>query len=51
VPLSIRLFYIWATRGDIPDMNALALIFTIISGLQTLFFWMWFDMEYNKNLK
>ena len=51
VPLSIRLFYIWATRGDIPDMNALALIFTIISGLQTLFFGMWFDMEYNKNLK
>ncbi|MDH3956520.1 MAG: glycosyltransferase family 2 protein [Desulfobacteraceae bacterium] len=51
VPLAIRLFYIWATRGDIPDMNALALIFTIISGLQTLFFGMWFDMEYNKNLK
>ena len=51
VPLSIRLFYIWATRGDIPDMNALALIFTIISGLKTLFFGMWFDMEYNKNLK
>ena len=51
VPLSIRLFYIWITRGDIPDMNALALIFTIISGLQTLFFGMWFDMEYNKNLK
>ncbi len=32
-------------------MNALALIFTLISGLQTLFFGMWFDMEYNKNLK
>lgn len=51
VPLAIRLFYLWAIRGDIPDMNALALIFTIISGLQTLFFGMWFDMEYNKNLK
>jgi glycosyltransferase involved in cell wall biosynthesis len=51
VPLTIRLFYIWATRGDIPDINALALIFTTISGLQTLFFGMWFDMEYNKNLK
>lgn len=51
VPLAIRLFYLWATRGDIPDMNALALIFTLISGLQTLFFGMWFDMEYNKNLK
>ena len=51
IPLAIRLFYIWAKAGDIPDMNALALIFTLISGLQTLFFGMWFDMEYNKNLK
>jgi glycosyltransferase involved in cell wall biosynthesis len=51
IPLAIRLFYIWISRGNIPDMNALALIFTIISGLQTLFFGMWFDMEYNKNLK
>lgn len=50
-PLAVRLFYIWITKGDIPDMNALALIFTLISGLQTLFFGMWFDMEYNKNLK
>lgn len=51
VPLTIRLFYIWALTGDIPDMNAMALVFTLISGLQTLFFGMWFDMEYNKNLK
>jgi glycosyltransferase involved in cell wall biosynthesis len=51
VPLAIRLFYIWAVTGDIPDINAMALIFTLISGLQTLFFGMWFDMEYNKNLK
>jgi len=50
-PLAFRLFYIWIKRADIPDMNALALIFTLISGLQTLFFGMWFDMEYNKNLK
>ena len=50
VPLSIRLFYLWGVRGDIPDINAMALVFTMISGLQTLFFGMWFDMEYNKNL-
>ena len=50
-PLAVRLFYIWIKRANIPDMNALALIFTLISGLQTLFFGMWFDMEYNKNLK
>lgn len=51
VPLIIRLLYIWAMRGDIPDINAMALIFTLVSGLQTLFFGMWFDMEYNKKLK
>ena len=51
VPLTIRLFYIWAIRDNIPDMNAMALVFTLISGLQTLFFGMWFDMEYNKKLK
>jgi glycosyltransferase involved in cell wall biosynthesis len=51
IPLTIRLFYIWAVTGDIPDINAMALVFTVISGLQTLFFGMWFDMEYNKNLK
>jgi len=50
-PLTIRLFYVWAMRGDIPDINAMALVFTLVSGLQTLFFGMWFDMEYNKNLK
>ncbi len=51
VPLGIRLLYIWAHSGDIPDINAMALVFTTISGLQTLFFGMWFDMEYNKHLR
>ena len=50
-PLAIRLFYVWAVTGDIPDINAMALVFTVISGLQTLFFGMWFDMDYNKKLK
>jgi hypothetical protein len=51
VPLAVRLFYIWGVTGNIPDINAMALVFTIISGLQTLFFGMWFDMEYNKKLR
>jgi glycosyltransferase involved in cell wall biosynthesis len=50
-PLGVRLFYVWAVKGNIPDINAMALIFTLISGLQTLFFGMWFDMEYNKHLR
>jgi glycosyltransferase involved in cell wall biosynthesis len=51
VPLTVRLFYVWSVRQDIPDINAMALVFAAISGLQTLFFGMWFDMEYNKDLK
>lgn len=51
LPLSARLFYVWAVSGNIPDMNALALAFTLITGLQTLFFGMWFDMEYDKHVK
>lgn len=48
IPLTIRLIYIWYAKGNIPDMNALALFFALISGLQGAFFGMWFDMEYNK---
>jgi len=51
IPLALRMFYVWASLGDIPDINALALVFSIISGLQLLFFGMWFDMEYNRCLK
>lgn len=51
VPLTIRLFYVWALKGDIPDINAMVLVFTLISGMQTLFFGMWFDMDYNRHLR
>jgi len=51
IPFTIRVLYIWAITGNIPDINALVVIFMLISGLQSLFFAMWFDMEYNKNLK
>lgn len=51
LPLTIRLFYVWAVTGDIPDINAIVVVFTMISGLQSLFFGMWFDMDYNKKLR
>jgi len=51
LPLTVRLLYVWAVSGDIPDINAMVLAFTIISGLQTLFFGMWFDMDYNRHLR
>jgi glycosyltransferase involved in cell wall biosynthesis len=51
IPLAVRMFYVWSVSGDIPDINTMALLFTLISGLQTLFFGMWFDMDYNKKLR
>ena len=50
IPLATRLLFKWYMTGDIPDINAMALIFTLISGFQMLFFGMWFDMDYNKKL-
>ena len=32
----------------IPEINALACMFTAISGVQFLLFGMWFDMQYNR---
>ena len=51
VPLTIRVFYHWAVYGRIPPTNALAMFFSFVSGMQFLFFAMWFDMENNKHLK
>jgi len=51
MPLLARLLYFWAAYGAIPKINALALIFCGITGLQTLLFVMWFDMESNRDLK
>jgi glycosyltransferase involved in cell wall biosynthesis len=49
--LSVRLFWKWGTTGIIPEINALACMFTAISGTQFLLFGMWFDMEYNRTLR
>ena len=51
ITLFIRLVYIWIIFDNIPKVNALALMFTLITSFQSLFFAMWFDMEYNKELK
>ncbi|RME56811.1 glycosyltransferase family 2 protein [Candidatus Parcubacteria bacterium] len=51
LPLSARLIYFLFCFGNIPKVNALALMFCSIAGLQSLFFAMWFDMESNKDLK
>jgi glycosyltransferase involved in cell wall biosynthesis len=51
VILLIRLIYIWIEVGRIPPINALALFFCLIMAPQFLFFAMWLDMDYNKDLK
>ncbi|MCE5244888.1 MAG: glycosyltransferase family 2 protein [Syntrophobacteraceae bacterium] len=37
--------------GPVASTSALFAVFLFVSGLQSLFFGMWFDMEYNKDLK
>jgi len=49
--LTGRLFWEWIATGSIPKVNALACMFTAISGIQFLLFAMWFDMEYNRRLR
>ncbi|MDO8601342.1 MAG: glycosyltransferase family 2 protein [bacterium] len=49
--LLIRLIIVWIESGRIPPINALALAFCAISASQFLFFAMWMDMDYNKDLK
>ena len=52
VPLGGRVFYKWLILdGNIPPINALAWMSGTIAGLQALFFAMWFDMEYNRELR
>ena len=55
LPLSFiflcRTFYGYYTSGVVPPTSHLLFWFLFISGMQTLLFAMWFDMEYNKDLK
>lgn len=51
IPLFGRLIYYRIADGRFPIINALALIFFTIIGIQCLFFAMMFDMEANKDLK
>ena len=45
------LIYYRIVCGPVAATSALFASFLFISGLQSLFFAMWFDMEYNKDLK
>jgi len=45
------LFYYRLFIGPVAGTSALFAVFLLISGLQSFFFAMWFDMEYNRYLK
>jgi hypothetical protein len=49
--LLLRLCLIWAVVGRIPELNALAWMFCLGMGFQSVFFAMWLDMENNRHLK
>jgi glycosyltransferase involved in cell wall biosynthesis len=49
--LGIRLLYYYFFLDRTPSMNALAFLFTVTTGFQSLFFAMWFDMFSNRDLK
>ncbi len=46
--LFIRLLWIWIATGIFPQVTALAFMFGFLSSMQSLFFAMWFDSEYNR---
>ena len=48
IGLAGRMSWVWASTGRIPPINALVVMFAGITGLQSLFFAMWFDMEYTR---
>jgi len=47
----LYLIYYRLLAGPVVATSALFAVFLFVSGLQSLFFAMWFDMEYNKDLK
>ena len=49
--LGLYLFILRLVKGPVSGTSALFAVFLLIIGLQMIFFAMWFDMEYNKDLK
>ncbi len=50
LPFTARLIYFWWETGMIRKINALTCGFLAVMSLQFLFFAMWFDMDYNRDL-
>ena len=46
----VRLIFLWAQSGHIPEITFLSWLFSFSTGFNSLFFAMWFDYEENKHL-
>lgn len=49
--LFVRIIYLWPVYGFIPSTSFLAWMLCVITSMQFIMFAMWFDMDYNKELK
>lgn len=49
--LFVRIIYLWPIYGFLPSTSFLAWMLCVITSLQFTMFAMWFDMDYNKDLK
>lgn len=50
VVMFVRLVFLWAQSGHIPEITFLIWLFSFSGGFNSLFFAMWFDYEENKEL-
>lgn len=48
IGLLLRLMYLWHLHGYVPQTTFLVLMFCVITGMQSIFFAMWMDADYNK---
>jgi glycosyltransferase involved in cell wall biosynthesis len=46
-----RTLLLWFRDGEAPPLSAISMMFCYSTGLQAIFFAMWFDMEMNKHLR
>ncbi len=49
--LFCRTIWLWIADGTAPPLSAISMMFCYSTGLQAIFFAMWFDMEMNKHLR
>ncbi len=50
-PLLARVLMLWHRDGFVPELSLISFFFAFGFGLQSLFFGMWLDMDYNKHLR